>query len=254
MIFIKNKKEIELMQESNRIVGEVLALMGEHVKPGISTWELDQIAEEFIRSQKAVPSFKGYTIPGLPPFPAAICASVNDCIVHGIPSKKVILKEGDIVGLDVGAYKNGYHGDGARSFAVGKISPETQKLLDITREALNRGMRMAVAGNRIGDISQAIGSFVKENGYNVADDLTGHGIGREMHEDPMIPNSGIAGKGPRLKAGMTLAIEPMVNCGTNRVQEMGWEYFTADNLLSAHFENTLLVTKAEPKILTLPYN
>lgn len=254
MIFIKNKKEIELMRESNRIVGEVLALMGSYVKPGVSTWELNQIAEEFIRDQKAEPSFKGYTVPGLPPFPTAICASVNDCIVHGIPSKKVILAEGDIIGIDVGACKNGYHGDGARSFAVGNISKEAQQLLAVTREALNRGMKMAVPGNRIGDISSAIGSYVKECGYNVADDLTGHGIGRDMHEDPMIPNFGAKGKGPRLKAGMTLAIEPMVNCGTNRVAERGWEYFTADSSLSAHFENTILVTDSLPQILTIPYN
>lgn len=254
MIFIKNKKEIELMRESNRIVGEVLALMSKHVKPGITTWELDKIAEEFIRSQGAEPSFKGYKAPGLFPFPTAICASVNDCIVHGIPSKDVVLKEGDIVGIDVGAYKNGFHGDGARSFAVGRISSEARKLLDITREALNRGMSKAVSGNRVGDISWAIGSFVMEQGYNIADDLTGHGIGRDMHEDPMVPNYGIEGKGPRLRAGMTIAIEPMVNCGTNRVIEHGWEFFTADATLSAHFENTLLITKNEPQILTLPYN
>jgi methionyl aminopeptidase len=227
--------------------------MADKVKPGISTWELDQLAEDFIRSQGAVPSFKGYRSPGLNPFPAAICASVNDCIVHGIPSKEVILKEGDIIGIDVGAYKNGYHGDGARSFAVGSIDSETENLLAVTREALNRGMNRAIVGNRIGDISWAIGSYVMENGYNVADDLTGHGIGRDMHEDPMIPNFGVEGKGPRLKAGMTLAIEPMVNIGTNRVFEQGWEFFTADASLSAHFENTVLITDSEPQILTLPY-
>jgi methionyl aminopeptidase len=174
--------------------------------------------------------------------------------VHGIPSAKTILQEGDIIGIDVGAYKNGYHGDGARSFAVGRISDAAEKLLQVTREALNRGMSKAVPGNRVGDISWAIGSYVMENGYNVADDLTGHGIGKEMHEDPMIPNFGIEGKGPRLKAGMTLAIEPMVNSGTNRVIEKGWEFFTADSTLSAHFENTLLITDGEPQILTLPYN
>lgn len=253
MIFIKNNKEIELMKESNRIVGEVLALMAKHVKVGISTWELDKIAEDFIRSQGAVPSFKGYRVPGLPPFPSAICSSVNDGIVHGIPSKDVILKEGDIIGVDVGAYKNGYHGDGARTFKVGQISSAAQELMDITKEALDRGMQMAKAGNRVGDISWAVGSFVVERGYSIADDLTGHGIGKDMHEDPMIPNFGVAGKGPRLKAGMTLAIEPMVNIGTNKVTERGWEFFTADGSLSAHFENTILVTDNEPQILTLPY-
>ena len=254
MIFIKNNREIELMRESNRIVGGVLALMGKYVKPGVSTWELNQIAEDYIHSQGAFPSFKGYRIPGLEPYPTAICASVNDCIVHGIPSKKVILKKGDLIGVDVGAYKNHYHGDGARSFAVGKSSSEVEILLSVTREALDRGMKMAVSGNRIGDISWAIGSYVRENGFNVADDLTGHGIGRNMHEDPMIPNFGIEGKGPRIKAGMTLAIEPMVNIGTNMVIERGWEYFTADASFSAHFENTILVTEGEPEILTLPYN
>ncbi len=242
------------MRESNRIVGNVLALLAGWAKPGVSTWELNLIAEDYIHSQDALPSFKGYRIPGLEPFPTAICSSVNDCIVHGIPSLKVILKEGDIIGIDVGVLKNGFHGDGARSFIVGKTSREAEKLLNVTREALNRGMKMARSGNRIGDISWAIGSYVSENNYNVADDLTGHGIGREMHEDPMIPNFGIEGKGPRLKAGMTLAIEPMVNIGTNRVIERGWEFFTADASLSAHFENTILITDSEPEILTLPYN
>ena len=242
------------MRESNRIVGELLALMGRHVKPGVSTWELNQIAEEFILSQGATPSFKGYRVQGLVPFPSAICASVNDCIVHGLPSKKVILKEGDIIGIDVGTYKNGFNGDGARSFGVGQISSVAEELMAVTRAALDRGMQMAKAGNRVGDISWAIGSYVKEKGFSIADDLTGHGIGRDMHEDPMIPNFGVAGKGPRLKAGMTLSIEPMVNIGTNKVVESGWEFFTADGTLSAHFENTLLVTKNEPEILTLPYN
>ncbi|MDP8322435.1 MAG: type I methionyl aminopeptidase [Candidatus Stygibacter australis] len=254
MIFIKNNKEIALMRESNRIVGGVLELMAQHIKPGVSTWELDQIAEDYILSQGAVPSFKGYRIPGLEPYPAAICASVNDCIVHGIPAKDRILKDGDLIGIDVGAYKNNYHGDGARSFAVGEMNKKVEKLLTVTREALDRGMKMARSGNRIGDISWAIGSYARENGFNVADDLTGHGIGRDMHEDPMIPNFGIEGKGPRLKAGMTLAIEPMVNIGTNMVIERGWEFFTADASLSAHFENTILVTDGEPEILTLPYN
>jgi methionyl aminopeptidase len=255
MIFIKNSYEIELMRETNRIVGELLALMADWVEPGISTWQLNKLAEEYICDQGAIPSFKGYRIPGLEPFPTAICSSVNDCIVHGIPSKKTILEDGDIIGIDVGAYKNGYHGDGARTIAVGNISEDAKELFRITKEALNRGMKSAVTGNRIGDISWAIGSFVKENGCNVADDLTGHGIGKDMHEDPVIPNFGIQGKGPRLKPGMTIAIEPMVNLGTNRVIERGWEYFTADGSLSAHFENTVLVTlQGSPDILTLPYN
>jgi methionyl aminopeptidase len=253
MIFIKNINEIDLMRESNRIVGELLAMLADHVKPGVSTWELDRIAEEFIRDQGAEPSFKGYRVPGLDPFPSAICASVNDCIVHGIPSHKVILKEGDIIGVDVGAFKNGFHGDGARTYSVGQVTGAAQKLMEVTREALNRGMQKARTGNRVGDISWAIGSFVENKGYSVADNLTGHGIGRDMHEDPMIPNFGVAGKGPRLKAGMTIAIEPMVNIGTCRVKERGWEFFTADGSLSAHFENTILINDHEPEILTLPY-
>lgn len=241
------------MRESNRIVGDVLALLAEHIKPGVSTAKLNGIAEDFIHSQGAVPSFKGYKAPGLEPYPAAICASVNNCIVHGIPSEEMVLQEGDIIGIDVGAYKNGYHGDGARTFAVGRIDSAAKQLMTVTRSALNRGMKMAKAGKRVGDISWAIGSYVLEQGYSIADNLTGHGIGKQMHEDPMIPNFGTAGKGARLKPGMTLSIEPMVNIGTNKVIERGWEFFTADRTLSAHFENTILVTEGEPEILTIPY-
>lgn len=253
MIPVKNSKEITKMREVNRIVGLLLDKIGGYINPGISTFELDKIAEDFIRSQGAKPAFKGYSVPGLAPFPASICASVNSCIVHGIPSKKVILQEGDIIGIDVGTYKNGFYGDAARTYKVGQISPEAEKLMSITREALNRGMEAARDGARVGDISYAIWSLVQEHGYHVADNLTGHGIGKHLHEDPMVPNVGVQGRGPRLKKGMTLAIEPMVNIGTNRVQELGWEYFTEDRSLSAHFENTVLITDGEPEILTVPY-
>lgn len=250
MITIKNVQGIKAMRDANYIVGKLLAEITDLIKPGVTTLDLDKFADDFIRSYDAYPAFKGFRVEGLPPFPGAICASVNDCIVHGIPSKNVILKEGDIIGIDVGTLKNGYHGDGARTYAVGNISDGAKRLMDVTKEALERGMAVAKDGARVGDISFAIGSFVKENGYFVADDLTGHGIGKDLHEDPAIPNMGKKGRGPRLKQGMTIAIEPMVNVGTNRVQERGWEFFVKDGTLSAHFENTILITENSYEILT----
>jgi len=238
------------MRAACRMVGELLDSLAGMIRPGASTLELDVFATEFIRSRGGTPSFKGYTVPGLKPFPAAICASVNSGIVHGLPSEKVVLTEGDIIGIDVGVYYNGYHGDGARTYAVGDISPAARRLMDVTQEALARGIAMAVEGNRVGDISHSIGSFVSQNGYFVADNLTGHGIGRSLHEEPQVPNTGNPGRGPRLQAGMTIAIEPMVNIGTNRVLEKGWEFFAADGSLSAHFEHTILVTDSIPEILT----
>jgi methionyl aminopeptidase len=250
MITVKNSNEIEKMRQVNGIVGRLLHNLGEMVRPGITTAELNAYAEEFIRSNNGFAAFKGYTVPGLPPFPAATCISVNSCIVHGIPSTNVVLQDGDIVGVDVGVRKDGFYGDAARTYVVGTISAETQRLLDVTQEALARGMDAARDGNRVGDISHAIGSFVEQQGFFVADNLTGHGIGRELHEEPMIPNTGRAGRGPRLKAGMTVAIEPMVNVGTHRSIEKGWEWYVADNSLSAHFENTILITNGKPEILT----
>ena len=251
MIPVKNHSEILKMRESNRIVGMLLHKLKSLVKPGISTLELDRFAEDLIRSEGGKPAFKGYSVPGLAPFPASICASVNSCIVHGIPSSKTILQEGDIIGVDVGVFKDGYYGDAARTYTVGPVNGETEALLNITREALDRGIAQARSGARIGDISYAIGSWAEENGYFVADSLTGHGIGKKLHEEPMIPNRGIKGMGPRLKAGMTLAIEPMINIGTNRVREEGWEFFVADNTLSAHFEHTILITDDKAEILTV---
>mgnify|MGYP000222443634 CR=1 FL=1 len=206
MITIKNSQEIEKMREANRIVALLLHKLEELVKPDVNTLELDIFAEDLIRSEGGVPAFKGYQIPGLAPFPATLCTSVNSGIVHGIPSSRVILQEGDILGVDVGVLKDGFFGDAARTYKVGKISPQAEKLMSITREALQQGINAAREGNRIGDISHAIGSFVMENGYFVADGLTGHGIGRNLHEDPPVPNIGRAGKGPRLKKGMTLAL------------------------------------------------
>jgi len=250
MIKIKKQHEIEKMRAAGKIIGLLWLELDKIVKPGVSTWQLDKFADEFIRSHGAYPAFKGYSVPGLPPFPGAICASVNSCIVHGIPSKNVILKEGDIIGIDVGTRKDGFHGDSAYTFTVGEISKETKRLLEVTKKALDIGIAHAVEGNRFGDISHAIGKFVKESGYFCADDLTGHGIGRDLHEDPMIPNVGFKGSGKFIKRGMTIAIEPMVNIGTNRVTERGWEYFVKDNSLSAHYEHTLLVTDGKPEILT----
>lgn len=238
------------MQASCQIVADLLDSLAQAIRPGVNTLELDALAYDFIRSRGGKPAFKGYRVPGLNPFPGTICASVNSGIVHGIPSEKVVLKEGDIIGIDVGVLKDGFYGDGARTYAVGRISAEAQRLMDATLESLKRGIASARDGNRVGDISHAIGSYVSALGYYVADNLTGHGIGRELHEEPQIPNSGTPGRGPRLKAGMTIAIEPMVNVGTNRVKEVGWEFFVADDSLSAHFEHTILITAAEPIILT----
>lgn len=251
MIFLKSDEEIKKIKESCRIIAMLFVEIERMIKPGISTFELDLFADEFIRKMGGIPSFKGYTVPGLTPYPGAICASKNAAIVHGIPSKKTILNDGDILGIDVGVVKDGYHGDAARTYAVGNISPEAKKLLDVTSESLDLGISQAKVGNRIGDISWAIANHVQKHGYFVADNLTGHGVGKELHEAPQIPNSGQKGKGPRILKGMTLAIEPMVNVGTNRVHEDGWEFRTADNSLSAHFEHTILVTDGAPVILSI---
>ena len=250
MITIKNNSEIAKMRESNRIVGLLLHKLDCFIKPGISTYDIDRFADELIRNEAGKAAFKGYTVPGLPPFPAAVCSSVNSCIVHGIPSKKKILSEGDIIGIDVGVYKDGFYGDAARTYKVGKISEQATILMAVTREALKRGISQARDGARVGDISHAIGSYVMGQGYFVADSLTGHGIGTSLHEDPIVPNIGTKGKGPRLKKGMTIAIEPMVNIGTNRVIENGWEFFVADGSLSAHYEHTILITENEAELLT----
>jgi|SRR5690554_5362711 len=246
----RTDSEIQKIVECCKIVAEVLDTMGEMIRPGISTLELDSKAEEIISRNNASPAFKGYSIPGLPPFPAAICASVNSCIVHGIPREDVVLKEGDIIGIDVGVGKHGFFGDAARTYAVGKISSKAKSLMETTKNSLMKGIEQAVAGGTVGNISHAIGSYVTNKGFFVADRLTGHGVGRNLHEDPIIPNIGVRGQGKRLREGMTLAIEPMVNIGTNRVNEIGWEFYVADNSLSAHFEHTILITDNEPLILT----
>lgn len=246
MIILKSKHEIDKMAEACQIVAMTLAYLSEKVRPGITTKELELMADSFIREQGAIPAFKGYR-----GYPASICTSVNNEVIHGIPSERV-LEEGDILGIDLGVYKNGFYGDAAYTFPVGKITPEAERLLRVTERALYLGIANAKVNNRISDISYTIQSFVESNGFSVVRAFVGHGIGRNLHEDPQVPNFGEPGKGPRLKAGMTLAIEPMVNEGTHEVVilEDGWTAVTLDGKLSAHFEHTILVTDDEPVILT----
>ncbi len=255
MVTIKSKKEIEFMREVCRVVAIVYQELEQNIKPGMSTWELDQIAERKMRSLGAIPAEKGYDIgiKGVPPFPASLCVSINDEIIHGIPSKDRIIKEGDVVSIDTVALKNGYHGDAARTFLVGKASKEAERLVQVTKQAFFEGIQYAKVGNRIGDVCHAIGEYVRSQGYSVIREFQGHGIGKEMHEDPGIPNYGKAGRGIRLEAGMTLAIEPMVIAGKPNILELddGWTIMTEDGSLAAHYENTILITEKEPEILTI---
>lgn len=250
MVVLKTRREIELMREAGRISAMALKVAGEAVKPGVSTWEIDTVARKYIESQGARPNFLG-----LYGFPAAACISINEEVIHGIPSKNRILKEGDIVSIDLGAEKNGYNGDNAATFAVGKISDEAQRLIDTTRESLYVGLKQAVAGNRIGDIGHAVQVYCEERGFGVVRDFVGHGVGRELHEDPSVPNYGTPGRGVRLLPGMTIAVEPMINQGTWEVNQLsdGWTVVTKDGKLAAHFEHTVAITKeGECMILTLP--
>ena len=248
MVTIKSKNEIEYMKEAGRITGETLKLLGSLLKPGITPLELDSAAEKFIRSQGATPTFKGYG-----GFPGSVCISVNDEVIHGIPDKRK-LKEGDIVSFDVGACYKGYNGDAARTFGVGKISPEAQRLIDVTKQSFFEGIKFAKDGYRISDISAEIQRVAEEAGYSVLREYCGHGIGRDLHEDPEIPNYYENGRrGIRIRPGMCLAIEPMVNMGSKEifVGDNDWTVFTEDGQLSAHYENTVLVTNGEPVCLTL---
>jgi methionyl aminopeptidase len=246
MIILKSEREIELMHQANQIVAETHALLAEVIKPGITTAEIDRIAEEHIRKRGAVPAFKGYQ-----GFPATVCVAINDQVVHGIPGVQR-LEEGDIIGLDIGAYKSGYHGDAARTLPVGKVSPLAEKLIQVTKECLDQGIAQAKADNRLTDISHAVQTHAESHGFSVVRDFVGHGIGRQMHEAPQIPNYGLPGRGPRLKAGMTLAIEPMINAGGYQVKVLAdrWTVVTADGSLSAHFEDTIAITDGEPLILS----
>ena len=255
MVTIKSKQEIEKMREACKVAALAQKAVEEAIKPGISTWELDKIAENTIRANGGIPAEKGYPsgVKGVPPFPGSICASVNDEVIHGIPSKRVVLREGDIISIDLVVYKDGFNGDCARTYVVGKTDKETQRLIEITKQAFFEGIKYAKKGNRLGDISHAIGEFVEKNGFSVVKEFQGHGIGRQMHEDPGIPNYGKAGRGIRLEPGMTLAIEPMVIYGKDGILELddGWTIITEDGTKSAHYENTILITENEPEILTL---
>ncbi len=246
-ITIKRDFHIDKMRVAGRITAQVLELVQSYIRPGITTGELDKIAEEFIRSNGATPSFKG-----LYGYPASICASVNDEVIHGIPGNRV-LREGDIVSIDTGAYIKGFHGDATRTFGVGKISAERQRLIDVTRESFFRGIEFAKSGNHLIDISAAVQDYVESNGYAVVRDYVGHGIGREMHEDPNVPNYRTGKRGPKLMTGMTLAIEPMVTAGSYKVKTLSnkWTVVTKDGSDAAHYENTVCITDGEPELLTL---
>lgn len=255
MVTIKSAKEIECMKEACRVVALVYKELEEKIRPGMSTAELDKIAEIKMRKLGAIPAQKGYDvgIRGIPPYPAATCISINDEVIHGIPSKNRIIKEGDIVSIDTVALKNGFHGDAARTFVVGSVSKEIEKLIKVTKQAFFEGIQYAKPGNRVGDISHAIGEYVYANGFSVVQEFQGHGIGRQMHEDPGVPNDGKAGRGIRLEPGMTLAVEPMVIQGKHDILELedGWTIITKDGSMSAHYENTILITEKEPEILTI---
>lgn len=247
MIVLRTAREIEMMRKACQISAEALKVAGEAVKPGVTTYEIDRIAYNYIKKQGAEPNFLNYN-----GFPATACISINDEVIHGIPSKKRVLKEGDIVSIDLGAKVNGYNGDNAATFAVGNISEDAKRLCDTTRESLYKAIEQAVAGNRIGDIGYAVQSYCEERGFSVVREYTGHGIGTHLHEDPSVPNYGTQGRGQRLLPGMIIAIEPMINQGSKAVKCLpdGWTVKTLDGKLSAHFEHTVAITKGEPIILT----
>lgn len=248
VVTIKSGREIELMRKSGRLLARVHEELAKVIRPGISTKEIDTVCEELIRGCGGAPNFLHYQ-----GYPASVCVSVNEEVVHGIPRKDRILQEGDIVSLDTGLIYQGYHSDAARTYGVGKISPEAERLIEVTRESFFQGIQRAKAGGHLHNISNAIADYVIPHGYGIVHDLVGHGIGKRMHEPPMIPNYPQRRKGVRLKAGMTLAIEPMINAGTGEVDWLddGWTVISADHSLSAHYENTVLVTDGEPEILTL---
>ena len=248
MIQLKNPLQIKEMKEAGRITGEALLVARESIREGMSTYELDKIIRNYIEKQGAKPSFLGYA-----GFPGSACLSINDEVIHGIPSKKRFLKEGDIVKVDVGAFYKGYHGDAARTIPVGKVSPEAEKLIKVTRDSFFAGVDKLVVGNRLGDVGHAINSLVVANGFSTVKKYIGHGIGHELHESPDVPNYGTEGRGTRLCAGMTLAIEPMVNVGVDSVKELsdGWTVKTADGKLSAHYENTVALTSDGVIIMTM---
>lgn len=247
MVYLKTDEEIELLRISNQIVSKTLAEMAKMIAPGVTTEDLDKRAEEFIRDHGAVPGFLGYG-----GFPKSICTSVNEQVVHGIPSKKAVLKEGDIVSVDCGAYINGYHGDSAYTFAVGEVKPEVLELLETTKKSLYLGIEQAVEGKRLGDVGHAIQSYCESKGYSVVREMIGHGVGRSLHESPEVPNYGRRGNGIMLKSGMTIAIEPMINMGKRHIifEDDGWTTRTADFKPSAHFEHSVAIRKGKADILS----
>ena len=248
-IILKSAHEIEAMRLAGKITAAARALAGEMVKPGVTTQEIDKAVYEFIRKHGAKPSFLNYN-----GFPASSCISVNDEVIHGIPSKRRVLREGDIVSVDVGAYIGGFHGDCAATFPCGQIDAEAQRLIDVTKQSFFEGLAMAREGNRVSDISHAIQTYVEANGFSIVREFVGHGIGRNLHEEPQVPNYGLPGRGPRLLRGMTLAVEPMVNAGGAAIHQLsdGWTVVTADGKYAAHYENTILITAGDPELLTDP--
>lgn len=255
MITIKSDKEIKLMREACKLTASVYDYIGQIIKPGMSTWELDKLAEEFMRKHGGIPAEKGYPsgVRGVPDFPGSLCVSINDIVIHGVPSKDVIIKDGDVVKIDTVVLKNGYNGDAARTYLIGNVSSEAKKIAAVAKQAFYEGLKFAKEGNRVGDISHAIETYVRSQGFNLVREFQGHGIGKEMHEDPGVPNIGKAGKGPRLQAGMTICIEPMIMAGKEDIWELedGWSIATQDGSLTAHYENTVLITKNEPEVLTI---
>ena len=251
-IFLKTEDEIELMRKANRLVGATLAELAKYIKPGVTTLQLDRVAEEFIRDNGAVPTFKNFPNPFGGPFPASICTSVNDVVVHGIPDDKTVLKDGDIISIDCGTLLAGYNGDSAYTFCVGEVSQDVRDLLTVTCQSLTKGIEMAVAGNHVGDIGDAVQSFCESHGYGVVRELTGHGIGKQMHEDPSVPNYGSRGNGVMLKEGMCIAIEPMITMGDRKIWLMPdrWGICTRDGMPAAHFEHTIVVRRGKAEILS----
>ena len=251
-IFLKTEDEIELMRQANQLVGRTLGELAKHIKPGVTTLQLDKIADEFIRDHGAQPTFKGYPNPYGGPFPASICTSVNDAVVHGVPNAETVLKEGDIISVDCGTLLNGFNGDSAYTFCVGEVTDEVKKLLKTTKESLYKGIENAVAGKHLGDISSAVQEHCEAQKYGIVRELTGHGIGREMHEDPQVPNYGRRGNGVLLKAGMCIAIEPMITMGERTIwmDQDRWTIRTRDGKPAAHFEHTIVVRKGKAEILS----
>lgn len=248
MIIIKSQQEIDIMRESGKVTGYILRELERFMKPGVSTKDIDDFVEKTIRSANMIPSFKGYN-----GFPASACVSINEELVHGIPSSKRVLIEGDIVSVDVGCTHKGYVSDAARTYGVGEIDPDAKRLIEVTKESFFKGLKYCKVGCRLSDISAAIQKCVEAEGFSIVRDFVGHGVGRAMHEEPQIPNYGKAGRGPRLAAGMVFAIEPMVNQGTHEVETLldNWTVVTLDGKLSAHYENTVVITDGEPELLTL---